>query len=347
MALKTVAIIGAGPAGCAAACALSMLGVRCTLFECGKEGKDKACGDAFLPEAVRGLQQLGVNEANLAKLDGKRFHTVSMHGSGGQPLRVPYRRSEGWVVQRAAIDQHLRSIAARNCEVCYGMAATSVQPRLGGNRLQFRNRASELFGGVVIADGSASSLSRSLIIDGRPKLAIAISAYVRGGIQAEDLECYFRPSLRPGYGWRFPITQDCANIGICLSSPSPGPRLRSLATEFTRSLGAGLAGPWRGGLAQLWNGEGWLWHLSEGIVSCGDAAGLVDPSSGEGLTAALRSGWEAGRAVGTFVQSDGDIRVLEAYSTWIREHFSIRYARTTARAIWDAWCGIDHLFDKT
>jgi len=341
--LKTVAIIGAGPAGCAAALALSSFHVQCSLFECGREGKDKACGDAFVPDAVRELQQLGVNESNLTDLGGRPFQALSLRGPIGEPLRVPIGQFEGWVVRRAAIDQHLRSIAARHCEVCYGTAVGALEPNFSGNRLHFRNRRSELFAGVVIAAGSASSLSHALAIDGRPKLAVALSAYVSGGIQAEDLECYFGLDLRPGYGWRFSIAEDCANVGICLFSRSPGPRLRTVATEFARLLGGDLGEPWRGGLVQLWSGERVLWHRSEGIVCCGDAAGLVDPSSGEGLSAALRSGWEAGQAVGRFVQSGGDIRALGAYSAWIREYFITKYARSTPRDVWDAWCGMGPL----
>ena len=296
-----------------------------------------------MPDAVRELQQLGVNESNLTDLGGRPFQALSLRGPIGEPLRVPIGQFEGWVVRRAAIDQHLRSIAARHCEVCYGTAVGALEPNFSGNRLHFRNRRSELFAGVVIAAGSASSLSHALAIDGRPKLAVALSAYVSGGIQAEDLECYFGLDLRPGYGWRFSIAEDCANVGICLFSRSPGPRLRTVATEFARLLGGDLGEPWRGGLVQLWSGERVLWHRSEGIVCCGDAAGLVDPSSGEGLSAALRSGWEAGQAVGRFVQSGGDIRALGAYSAWIREYFITRYARSTPRDVWDAWCGMGPL----
>lgn len=342
MALNSVAVIGAGPAGCAAACGLSSLGVRCILFECGRKGKDKACGDALVPAAIQELGKLGVHEANLMELGAKRFQTVSLHGPVGQPLRVPYGRSELWVVRRATIDQHLRSIVERTCEVCHATFVSAVQPNFGGTELQFRSRSSEVFAGVVIAAGSSSSLSAALTVHGRPRLATAISAYVLGKIPIETLECYFGPCLRPGYGWRFPIGQDCANVGICLASPSPGPKLRDLGDEFVGRLGHGLAEHWRGGLAQLWSGQGTLWYRSEGIVSCGDAAGLVDPSSGEGITAALRSGWEAGRAMGDFVKSGGDCRFLEAYSEWIREYFSAKYARTTAREIWDAWCGLYH-----
>jgi menaquinone-9 beta-reductase len=340
MALKTVAIVGAGPAGCAAACALAMLGVHCTLFESGRAGKEKACGDAFVPDAVDALERLGVSEANLADLGGRQFQAVSLRGPEGRPLRVPIGGSKGWVVRRAAIDQHLRAIAARNCDVCYGAVVTALQPHLGSNELYFRNCTSESFAGVVIAGGSASRLSRVLDIDGRPKLAIALSAYGRDAIEDEDLECYFGPSLRPGYGWRFPVSASYANTGICLFSSSPGPRLRTRATEFACSIGVDLHEPWRGGLVQLWTGEGTLSHRSEGIVSCGDAAGLIDPSSGEGLTAALRSGWEAGRGLGKFVQSSGDVRALQAYSDWVRDYFSARYARSTARDFWDGWCGL-------
>jgi menaquinone-9 beta-reductase len=340
MALKTVAIVGAGPAGCAAGCALATLGVHCTLFESGEAGKEKACGDAFVPDAVDALERLGVNETKLADLGARQFRAVCLRGPEGRPLRVPIAGSKGWVVRRAVIDQHLRSIAARNCEVCYGAATTELEPHLGHNQLYFRNSTTESFAGVVIAAGSASLLSRALAIDGRPRLATALSAYVRDTIEDEDLECYFGPSLRPGYGWRFPSSQYRANIGVCLFSSSPGPRLRSRATQFVRSLGVDLPESWRGGLVQLWKGEGTLWHRSEGIVSCGDAAGLIDPSSGEGLNAALRSGWEAGRSMGRFVQSSGDVRALEAYSDWIRGYFSARYARSTARDFWDGWCGL-------
>jgi flavin-dependent dehydrogenase len=299
-----------------------------------------------VPDAVRELNQLRVNESDLTDVGGRPFQAVSLRGPVGEPLRIPIGQFAGWVVRRAAIDQHLRSIAARTCEVCYGAAVDALEPNFSGNRLHFRNRRSELCAGVVIAAGSTSRLSYALAIDGRPKPAVALSAYLSSGIQTEDLECYFGPYLRPGYGWRFPVAKDCANVGICLFSRAPGTRLRSTATEFARSLGGGLGETWRGGLVQLWSGERALWHCSEGIVSCGDAAGLVDPSSGEGLSAALRSGWEAGQAVGSFVQSGGDVRTLGAYSAWIREYFTTRYSRSTPRDFWDAWCGADRSFES-
>ena len=338
--MTSVAIIGAGPAGCAAAIALGTIGVRCVLFERGRAGKDKACGDGFVPSAVRALQRLGVDEGDLVALGGEAFHGVSLYGSAEDPLHVMKGDFEGWVIRRAAIDQHLRMIAATRCDVSYETVVSAVDPYSGGIRLHLRDRAHESFAAAIIAAGSGSLLSRIVQISGDPAVALAVSAYAANKKAIKHLECYLRPSLRPGYGWRFPVNQSCSNVGVCLLGPSTGSRLRSVATAFGTSLGLYSSLPWRGGSAHLWSGRAGLWHRPEGVVSCGDAAGLVDPSSGEGLTAALISGWEAGRAVGLFVVSGRDARMLEQYSSWVREYFKARYARAVARDMWNAWIGL-------
>ena len=60
-----------------------------------------------------------------------------------------------------------------------------------------------------------------------------------------------------------------------------------------------------------------------GIVSCGDAAGLVDPRCGEGLTAALVSGGRAGASVSSFLL--GKTGALDEYSNWLRNWAKDRY----------------------
>ena len=69
-------------------------------------------------------------------------------------------------------------------------------------------------------------------------------------------------------------------------------------------LGVADAAPTRGGILPLWSGKGTAWSHEAGVVSCGDAAGLVDPISGEGLTAALVSGKRAGAAVASFLSGE-------------------------------------------
>ena len=111
-------------------------------------------------------------------------------------------------------------------------------------------------------------------------------------------------------------------------------------------LGVSGAVPLRGGLGALWSGKGTAWSHEAGVVSCGDAAGLIDPISGEGLTAALVSGKRAGAAVASFLS--GDPGALAEYSRWVRDWGQARYAPSIESRILAAWVGLApaerHLF---
>ena len=74
------------------------------------------------------------------------------------------------------------------------------------------------------------------------------------------------------------------------------------------------------------------------MVSCGDAAGLVDPISGEGLTAALVSGKRAGAAVASFLSGKPD--ALADYSRWVRDWGQARYAPSLENRVLAAWVGL-------
>jgi flavin-dependent dehydrogenase len=135
------------------------------------------------------------------------------------------------------------------------------------------------------------------------------------------------------------VDDERANIGVCLLGEPEGPRL----LELGRALLAERGEPgvrWRGGAGALWSGAGKRWHHPAGVVSCGDAAGLVDPINGEGITAALVSGAEAGKAVARYLGGGREAAQLEAFSTWVRACFEDRYAPGPLRRTWQAICGI-------
>ena len=93
----------------------------------------------------------------------------------------------------------------------------------------------------------------------------------------------------------------------------------------------------RGGLGALWSSKGIKWHHETGVISCGDAAGLVDPTSGEGLTAALASGKHAGSAVASFLA--GQPGALVEYSRWVRDWGQDRYAPSLENRVLAGWVG--------
>src|SRR5579875_170125 len=378
------AVVGGGPAGCAAAYALARHGIKVVVFERGSPGRDKACGDMFVPAAVEELRRLGLAEQDLVEVGGAPFDAVELLGSRGLLWRIRYPNEPVWILPRRSIDQKLRDGLSGMAEIVYqgaveGIVAeveTSALPRFsakGNWRLVGRIAAAgRLVPGarsglepagqewkfslrcqaVVIPSGAQSNLARTWGISGRPHLMPAISAYAQGsGFSAPAFE--FAPGCRPGYCWLFPIGSSsapcgrdergalaAANVGVCALEPIKGLELRARGQKLLARHRLGGAVRWRGGAGALWSGCGQRWHHPAGLVACGDAAGLIDPLSGEGLTAALRSGQAAGEAVANFLRDKLNPKWLEDYSAYVAETFSARYGRTGLRAAWKQLCGL-------
>ena len=121
---------------------------------------------------------------------------------------------------------------------------------------------------------------------------------------------------------------NASNAGVCALSKSGASALRVQLKTLLAPLGVSGAVHARGGLGALWSGNGTAWSNDAGVVSCGDAAGLVDPISGEGLTAALVSGKRAGAAIASFLS--GDFEALAEYGRWVRD-WAQRALRSVAR----------------
>jgi flavin-dependent dehydrogenase len=149
----------------------------------------------------------------------------------------------------------------------------------------------------------------------------------------EALVFQFQDSCRPGYRYVFPASDNTVNLGIWICAEKPGVNLHALGEELLRDYQARRHGKWRGGFTPLWSGRGKQWHHPSGVVSCGDAAGIVNPFNGEGMTAALLSGEKAGEAVADFITGSRRSLHLEKYSYWIREYFNRAYGFDN----WQSW----------
>jgi flavin-dependent dehydrogenase len=337
-------VIGAGPAGCAAALTLAGSGARVCLLECGSRGKDKACGDALVSRAVSCLEDLGIGADRLLALGGHRFEHLQLVSEG----RLLWQTSGqgGFTIPRRLLDDELRNVAEAKVQLRYGARVQKVAPgpdgiemALGGGvepRSHLRAR------GVVLATGANNQIAVQHGIDGSPLRGLAISTYlpVPGG------ECPvidFAPGCRPGYRWWFPMGGGVTNVGACLLDAGTGPRLRGQIRSLVAERGAGDKPlSWRGGVGPLWSGRGRVWHAPWGLLCCGDSAGLIDPINGAGVTAALQSGAEAGRALARHLGGASG-QPLARYSEWVRETFESRYAVTEFRRSWGSFAGLDGL----
>jgi flavin-dependent dehydrogenase len=313
------------------------------VFERGARGKDKPCGDALVPAATALLEQFGVDRETLELLGGYSFGRIDVCDRVGQMAQHATGNRLGWVILRSILDQRLRDITAFFADVRYQTMVTDLMvepPNSLTLTAKTENRIElQCFEAAIIAHGSGGKLAGRLQIDGRPTLAAAISQYsVVGNIDAPRFQ--FIEGIWPGYGWIFPVSEERVNVGVCAFSPLTVKLLRPFMNTFVENCRASEGSHYRGGGAWLWSGSGRNWHHAAGIVSCGDAAGLVDPDSGEGITAALISGERAGIALSFFLRDGRNGAHLEEYSVWVKEYFNRKYfgadAPSLSRDLWGA-----------
>lgn len=341
--MATVVVIGAGPAGCAAAGQLAREGNDVLLLEYSGPGRDKACGDMFMDPAVEVLLRLGLTIKDFEQIGGRRFDDITLAYDGRFLWSFSYQMGAGWMLPRRSIDQCLRDRMPPQVKVLYHTIALSVSV-LDNSTLQVFTRTNGggmkalTCQGLVLACGSSNKLAASLGVGGEPDLGIALSTYTTvRDLKSPKFE--FSKRLDRGYFWSFPIDQGIANCGVCFLYKAKGHYLKEMGTSWIVSEKGGSNVRWRGGYGALWSGKGSIWHLPYGIVSCGDAAGLIDPLTGEGLTAALITGEQAGAAMSRFLAEDRDETYLAQYSQWVRHYFQGKYASSPIRNAWRQFCG--------
>jgi flavin-dependent dehydrogenase len=327
--MSRVIIVGGGPAGCAAAYTLAKESIDVIVYEQGKPGKDKVCGDVIAPLASELMGLFGINQELIQVLGGYRFSRIDSYVDNVLITQSEYKNKAGWVIPRAVIDQEIRNITAEKVPIQYETCVTDLILKPTGPLkllLKYKDNASKCieYDAVILATGSMNQLSKRFGIDGNPRKSFGISMYVEtqkhGALIIEFID-----SCKPGYRWIFPISEEIANIGVCILNEKPKTNLRLLGEKFLIECQANPLGKWRGGWGPLWSGLGQCWHHGSGVVSCGDAAGLVNPSNGEGMTAALRSGEQAGKAISRYLLGNRNLFELEEYSKWIKEYFYRQY----------------------
>jgi menaquinone-9 beta-reductase len=306
-----VAVIGAGPAGSVASLVLARSGARVALIDKAEFPRDKACGDLVGPRGVQVLDDLGVRLAGADRVGDMR-----VVGPTGRSVLLPCRAGRtypghGVALARAELDGALRSAALDAGSV--GRTARAAAPLLDDGRLagfELSDGTSVRADVVIGADGATSRVAAAagLVDPSRVLWGFALRSYVDAPVDLPTIVLWDEARWRgfPGYGWVFPAHGGRANLGVGVGVLGD----RSAGGHAGRSLGAFVGVLQRFGLldrAVPLPAErlgGWLKMGMVGTVPArgrvllvGDAAGLVNPLQGEGISEALASGRAAAEAV--------------------------------------------------
>ncbi len=312
-----VVVVGAGPAGSAAALgALSEdPSLRVLLLDRSTFPRDKSCGDGIAPHVLDALGAVGA--ADVVD-DWTPIHRLELsHGD----VRVEGRMArEVHVVPREVFDARLVERAVAAGAVLREHRVTSVVTGAAYTRPVLVS--GELRAGVVIgADGAHSLVRETLLGRRRTPRALAIRGYAPTTPDLRGRQIIrYGDRRQPSYAWAFDRGDGLANVGygeLLLGEGKGQPPSRRLLLDQLEALVPGAAATgtdWRGHHLPL---SSWRWDQPDGpVLLAGDAAGLVNPMAGEGIYYAVATGIAAGRTAARSVAAG---RAEDAGGTHRRE----------------------------
>jgi geranylgeranyl reductase family protein len=301
-----VIVVGAGPGGASAALALAKAGAAVELVEKAAWPRAKTCGDGVSPLAIRELQQLEATFAPGLKLRRARVSTP-----GGTEFRGAWPNATPWgtIVERrtfdgALVDAAIRagttfSPATQARSIASSASGVAVTVTAGGAERQVRADV------AIVADGANGSLAKLLGFPPYRSRLVAIRAYARARRPLlAEYGLFYDRLVSPGYGWIFPLDEQRANVGVCVDERTlarGGGNLRILLRRWLREnrVARELFEPdvpledERGGVIP----SGRARRTSGNVFLVGDAAGVADPFTAEGIFEAVKSGNLVARAL--------------------------------------------------
>jgi geranylgeranyl reductase family protein len=350
-----VAVVGAGPAGAAAACHLARVGFRVVLLDQRRFPRDKVCGDFVGPAALAELERLGLlNQSVFQEANQIRGAALYLDGAKliAQPVpQFPGLPGYGLCVPRLALDNAILGGAiGAGARVLEGTRVTgyTVEPgcvvvahQTESGQRRFTTRL------LIGADGSSSQISRILRGSPPPRRdrILAVRAYyedVEGPQEQADL--YFSGATFPGYCWIFPTGGTSANVGVGIlletCPPLKQPRLGQLLTDIIETDPAvriRLSTARMRGKIVGWPLVTFNPHLpitGDRVILIGDAAGLINPLNGEGIQYAMQSArWAAETLARPLLRDELSAASLKPFAD--RVLHELRYDMALARLIID------------
>ena len=348
--IHNITILGAGPAGAAAALKLDRLGIPCLLIDKATFPRDKICGDGISHRVVDILKRW-IDPALLERFrDATEIQLDSwgllVEGTKNNGFEIGYRpyydktkeTPPGFACKRWEFDNFLVEEVKRSKNISYldnteivDFEQIKLENDVYTEGWLLRNKTGQCTIQtrlLIVADGAHSRFARKIggiSLDPKHNMA-SVKAYYKGvtGFHTDNfLEFYFLKNFLPGYFWIFPLPNGEANVGIAIVSEEVSKKklnLRKCLAEVIETTpkfkkrfeNAELIGDFQGFGLPLASKKRKL--SGAGYMLTGDAASLIDPLTGEGIANALLSGAVAAeQAAECLKKQDFSAEILRGY----------------------------------
>jgi len=326
-----VAIIGAGPAGTAAAIHLGQLGITdVVLVDRHDFPRDKTCGSGISPKGIDVLKGLGVweqVEPEAYWIKGLRLvkpgdREVYLSGGDEAAAIICCRRTFDHLLLKRALALGVQFLP--NFET---QELTSDGARVTGFKARDGRAIRTRY--TVVANGAHSRFT----VNSKPRrLMQAIMGWWEGvPFEPNHVEMVFDRMVAPCYGWLFPESSSRVNIGICYDDAAHSKNARRLFDEFlqkhyrTRLAKAVQVGDWKGHPISYSYGVGAL--TSPGRLVIGEAGRMTHPATAEGIYQGMQTGMIAAETLRDVVsKSQSESKALAAYEAACRRAFRVSFA---------------------
>lgn len=291
-------VVGAGPAGAAAASVLAQSGCRVLMIDRVDFPRPKACGGMLSVDAVQLLP----------------FPVMPLcRGLIRQSLvRLPHCEvtlpGRAFLVRREEFDNSYRLFAiSRGASFLRKKDLVRIKQRKDSLMLYFQDGSFLHAASLIACDGASSTVRRLLEGEGLPSASVALEAECVEVMPTPDTAIFdFSVTGSHGYDWWFPLG-DAQNLGRAVFGKKKIQRKEAIAALHPRADQL----HWKGAAIGIYQGQSGASLGGGRILYAGDAARLADPFTGEGIFEAILSGQAAARSLLERTAPDWQNRYIE------------------------------------